>query len=166
MAAADIPSFRVQILGVSAPLPSLIRTSTNYPPANAKTLIHPKPAPTVNPLTTTNVPSLDSQATLQATSATTTQNTPTTTHHSELEMVVVGHIGQYRAMVMLGTTPAIESEPGPTPESAVRKLFLATAELLTNYIPAMGGHQRNIHGGGVYDEDLISGKLSEVIKKS
>ncbi|KAF2478841.1 hypothetical protein BDY17DRAFT_314083 [Neohortaea acidophila] len=165
MAATDIPALRIQILGMSSPLPPLICTSANYAPANAKTLIHPKPAPTANPLTTTTVPSLDCQATLQATSAATAQNTPTTTHHPELEMVVVGHAGQYRALIMLGATPAIESEPCPTPESAVRKLFLATAELLTNYIPAMGGHQRNIHGGGVYDEDLISGKLVEVVKK-
>lgn len=59
---------------------------------------------------------------------------------------------KYIAAIMLGLKPAIEGDTAMTPEGGMRKLFLATCELLKNYIPKVGAHQRNIHGGGVYDE--------------
>jgi len=52
--------------------------------------------------------------------------------------------------------PAIETEPTPNAETALRKLFAATCELLKMYIPKVGSHQRNIHGGGVFDEVRIA----------
>ena len=60
---------------------------------------------------------------------------------------------------MVGLTPAIEGDAAPTPESAMRKLLNSTAEMLAMFIPKVGAHQRNIHGGGVFDEDLIAGEI-------
>lgn len=60
---------------------------------------------------------------------------------------------------MVGLTPAIEGSNAPTPESALRKLLSATAEMLCQFIPKLGAHQRVIHGGGMFDEDLIAGVI-------
>ena len=69
-----------------------------------------------------------------------------------MEVVVFGTTGEYIAAIMVGLIPAIEGEKALVPEAAMRKLFLATCELLKTYIPKVGDHQRNIHGGGVFDE--------------
>lgn len=61
--------------------------------------------------------------------------------------------------LVVGLTPAIEGDSAAAPESAMRKLLTSTAEMLACYIPKVGAHQRNIHGGGVFDEDLISGEI-------
>ena len=66
---------------------------------------------------------------------------------------------------MAGLTPAIGGAQAPTPEAAMRKLFVATAELLNTYIPKVGAHQRNIHGGGVFDEDLISVEIVQAAQR-
>lgn len=66
---------------------------------------------------------------------------------------------------MVGVKPAIEAASAGTPEGALRKLLLATTELLNMYMPKLGSHQRAIHGGGVFDEDLISPDLAEAQKK-
>ncbi|CAK3802942.1 Hypothetical predicted protein [Lecanosticta acicola] len=67
---------------------------------------------------------------------------------------------------MVGVTPAIEAGQAATPEGALRKLLLATAELLNQYMPKLGSHQRVIHGGGVFDEDVINPDLIEAQKKA
>ena len=77
--------------------------------------------------------------------------------YSDLDVVVFGEQlykqdSKFTAAVMVGLTPAIEGDPAPTPEAAMRKLFTSTCELLKMYIPKVGAHQRNIHGGGVFDE--------------
>ena len=69
-----------------------------------------------------------------------------------MDVVVFGAPGEYIAAIMVGLVPAIEGDKAPVPEAAMRKLFLATCELLKTYIPKVGAHQRNIHGGGVFDE--------------
>lgn len=69
-----------------------------------------------------------------------------------MDIVVFGPQGKYIAAIMVGLKPAIEGDQALNPEGAIRKLFLATCELLTVYIPKVGAHQRNIHGGGVFDE--------------
>jgi hypothetical protein len=74
--------------------------------------------------------------------------------------------GAYTGAVMLGTTPAIESAEATTPAAALHKLLLTTCELLNNFIPKLGAHQRNVHGGGVFDEDLISVELEEAQKRA
>lgn len=66
---------------------------------------------------------------------------------------------RYIAALMVGLTPAIEGGEGGSPEAALRKLLVATTEILKEYIPKVGAHQRNIHGGGVFDEDMISAEL-------
>lgn len=60
---------------------------------------------------------------------------------------------------MVGLTPAIEGASTSTPEGAIRKLFTATAEMLAEFIPKLGAHQRVIHGGGAFDEDLVAGDI-------
>jgi hypothetical protein len=75
------------------------------------------------------------------------------------EKYTVGSPEKYTAAIMLGLKPAIEGDTAPSPEGAMRKLFLATCELLKNYIPKVGAHQRNIHGGGVYDDVSDPGVL-------
>ena len=67
---------------------------------------------------------------------------------------------------MVGLIPAIEGDKAPSPEAAIRKLLVATSELLNQYIPKVGAHQRNIHGGGVFDEDLISAEIQEAQKRT
>jgi hypothetical protein len=73
-----------------------------------------------------------------------------------MDVVVFGAPGEYVAAIMVGLAPAIEGDKAPGPEAAMRKLFLATCELLKTYIPKVGDHQRNIHGGGVFDEVSVS----------
>ena len=76
-------------------------------------------------------------------------------HYCDLDIVIFGTAGsspEFTAAVMVGLTPAIEGDKGVTPEGALRKLLVSTCELLKTYIPKVGAHQRNIHGGGVYDE--------------
>ncbi|KAK5109255.1 hypothetical protein LTR62_007237 [Meristemomyces frigidus] len=89
---------------------------------------------------------------------------PTTARQTNIDVVVFGSSGSFVAAVMLGTTPAIEGPEAATPDLATRKLLLASCELLTQYIPKLGAHQRNIHGGGVFDEDLVSAVLIEAQK--
>lgn len=61
---------------------------------------------------------------------------------------------------MVGLTPAIESGTANTPEGAVRRLLLATADMLGQFIPKLGAHQRAIHGNnGSFDEDLVVGEI-------
>lgn len=69
-----------------------------------------------------------------------------------MDVIVFGAPGEYVAAIMVGLVPAIEGDKALVPEAAMRKLFLATCELLKTYIPKVGDHQRNIHGGGVFDE--------------
>lgn len=66
---------------------------------------------------------------------------------------------------MAGITPVIEGGQPPTPEAAMRKLLVATAALLNTYIPKVGAHQRKIHGGGVFDEDLISLEIVQAAQR-
>ncbi|GIZ37072.1 hypothetical protein CKM354_000053500 [Cercospora kikuchii] len=107
--------------------------------ANAKMLL--------KPATARNIAPVDTSATLVETDA-----------HSPLDVVIFGN-NEYTAAVMKGLTPAIEGETAPTPELAMRKLLIATCELLQMFMPKVGSHQRNIHGGGVFDESLISSDL-------
>jgi len=84
------------------------------------------------------------------------------TRHGEIDVVVFGEGSTYIAAVMIGSIPAIEGADGSNPAAAMSKLLTATCELLKTYIPKVGAHQRNIHGGGVFDDDLIR----DDIKKS
>ncbi|KAK3698385.1 hypothetical protein LTR37_016955 [Vermiconidia calcicola] len=86
-------------------------------------------------------------------------------YYGDLDVVVFGTAPNYIAAVMVGLTPAIEGEKAPNPEAAMVKLLSATCELLKMYIPKVGAHQRNIHGGGVFDEDMISAEVVEAQKK-
>ena len=94
------------------------------------------------------------------------QTTLLSTHYyyGDLDVVVFGHTNEFTAALMAGLRPAIEGDKAPTPEGAMRKLLIATAELLNTYIPKVGTHQRNIHGGGVFDEDMISPEIIEARK--
>ncbi|KAF2207781.1 hypothetical protein CERZMDRAFT_102046 [Cercospora zeae-maydis SCOH1-5] len=112
--------------------------------ANAKMLLKPAASPR-------QIASADTSATLVEHDG----QTP-------LDIVIFGS-NEYTAAVMKGLTPAIEGDPAPTPELALRKLLVATCELLQMFMPKVGSHQRNIHGGGVFDESLIS---SDLIKAS
>ena len=87
-------------------------------------------------------------------------------YYGDLDVVVFGTPSEYTAALMVGLTPDIEGDKANSPEGAMRKLFTATCELLKTYIPKVGTHQRNIHGGGVFDEDLISGEVVEAQKKA
>lgn len=84
----------------------------------------------------------------------------------EVDIVVFGESNNYTTAVMVGLTPAIEGAESNTPEKALRMLFLATCELLNGYVPKLLSHQRNIHGGGVFDEDVISADIIEAERKS
>jgi len=55
--------------------------------------------------------------------------------------------------------PAIESTECANPEAAIRKLLLTSCEMLNSFAPRMGGHQRAIHGGGVFNDDFINEDL-------
>lgn len=70
-------------------------------------------------------------------------------------IVVFGTAGTFTAAVMMGPAPAIEGGAGVTPEVALRKLLLTTAEVLDMYMPKVGAHSRNVHGGGIFDVDLL-----------
>ncbi|KAK5163636.1 uncharacterized protein LTR77_010585 [Saxophila tyrrhenica] len=118
--------------------------------ANARLLLRPR-TPT-SPTLSGNT----SSATLVA--------PPTDT--GEIDIVVFGKATDFTAAAMVGLTPAIEGETARTADQALSKLFAATCELLQMYIPKVGSHQRNIHGGGVFDEDMISPKIQEAQKKS
>ncbi|KAK3617569.1 hypothetical protein LTR56_025185 [Elasticomyces elasticus] len=89
---------------------------------------------------------------------------PSTTHTAskptDLDVIVYGQTGSFTAAVMLGLTPAIQGPEANTPDSAMHKLLTATCELLNTFIPKLASHQRNIHGGGVFDDDLIRKELS------
>ncbi|KAK5118646.1 hypothetical protein LTR85_008111 [Meristemomyces frigidus] len=84
----------------------------------------------------------------------------------DLDVVVFGHSTQFTAAVMVGLTPAIEGTEEKTPELAMNKLFLATCELLKLYLPKALPHQRNIHGGGVFDDELIAKATIEALKNN
>ena len=73
-------------------------------------------------------------------------------YYGDLDVVVFGTSNNYMAALMVGLTPAIEGDPASSPDGALRKLLQSTCELLNTYIPKVGAHQRNIHGGGVFDE--------------
>ena len=84
----------------------------------------------------------------------------------EIEVVVFGTHPNFTGAIMVGLTPAIEGDASSSPEGALRRLLLATAELLAAFMPKVGSHQRNIHGGGVFDEDMVSPALIEALGKS
>lgn len=89
-------------------------------------------------------------------------STSTLTQHTEsIEVVVFSKNSGFVGAVMLGLKPAIEGDEGTTVEVALRKLMTATAEILSMYIPKVGSHQRNIHGGGIFDEDMITAEIKE-----
>ncbi|KAF2162041.1 hypothetical protein M409DRAFT_27421 [Zasmidium cellare ATCC 36951] len=105
----------------------------------------------------TKLPTLGSVATL-VTSSTTTTGTSTTSP-ANLEVVVYGDGSEFKAAVVCGIYPVIEGATGISPEGAMRKLLLSSSELLNTIMPKLGSHQRNIHGGGVVDEDFLSRDL-------
>ena len=87
--------------------------------------------------------------------------------------MVYGHSGAYTATVLVGVKPAISKKPitthhilaltvhteGPAAahiDKALAGLLSATCELLNAYAPKVLPHQRSIHGGGAFDEDMIS----------
>jgi hypothetical protein len=109
---------------------------------------------------------MHSNATLINPSTTTTASAqPPARGSTKLEIVIFG-LADYTAAVMVGITPSIEGASGTTPEAALRKLLLATCELLHGFMPKVGAHQRNIHNGGVFDEDTISTELMDAQRKS
>ncbi|KAI5357995.1 hypothetical protein Slin15195_G063250 [Septoria linicola] len=110
--------------------------------ANAKMLLKP----TARAVST--LPSIDTSTTLVEGGGS-----------SAMDIVIFGSDSSYTAAVMQGLKPAIEGDSAPTPEVAMRKLLTATCELLKMYMPKVGDHKRNIHGGGVFDEDLIAAEL-------
>ena len=67
---------------------------------------------------------------------------------------------------MVGITPVIEGGTSTTPEAAMRKLLLATSELLNEVMPKLGAHQRAIHGGGGVDTDFLNQDLIDAQKKA
>ena len=76
------------------------------------------------------------------------------------DIVLFGSDKEYTAAVMVGLTPAIESGTANTPEGALRRLLLATCDMLSMFIPKLGAHQRVIHGNnGDFDEDLVAGEV-------
>ncbi|EMC96527.1 hypothetical protein BAUCODRAFT_24286 [Baudoinia panamericana UAMH 10762] len=101
-----------------------------------------------------------------------------------LNVVVFGTNAAYTGAVVIGLRPAIEGPECSTPHLALARLLTTTCELLAryvgpqnlrravsliierSYVPKLSAHQRNIHGGGVFDEDLISPELVEVQKSS
>lgn len=83
-----------------------------------------------------------------------------------IDVVIYGDGNKFHGAVMLGLTPAISGGDGTTPEMALRKLFLAVTETLKLFIPKVGIHQRNIHGGGVFDDDLITKDIKAAHDKS
>ncbi|KAK4505906.1 hypothetical protein PRZ48_003871 [Zasmidium cellare] len=106
--------------------------------------------------TGSKLPTLGSVATL-VTSSTTTGSSAT--RPDNLEVVVFGDGNEFKAAVVSGIQPVIEGATASAPEGAVRKLLMSTCELLNTIMPKLGSHQRNIHGGGVVDEDFLSRDL-------
>nr|OQO24942.1 hypothetical protein B0A51_09079 [Rachicladosporium sp. CCFEE 5018] len=94
-------------------------------------------------------------STFTANSSTTLMTSP-----GETAVVVFGQ-DKYIAAVMVGLTPAIESIECATPELAMRKLFTTVCEVLALHIPKLGIHQRAVHGGGCFDDDLIVESLKK-----
>lgn len=82
-------------------------------------------------------------------------------HHDKIHIIIFGEGKAFTAAVMAGLTPAIEGEEASTPEAAMRKLMLTTCEMLKGYVPKVGAHQRVVHGGGVFDEDLITAEIKK-----
>jgi len=115
-----------------------------------------KPATTPTPTLNNFLSKAESQSTLVS-------NHP---YYGDLDVVVFGQTGRYVAALMAGLIPAIEAEPAPSVEAAMRKLMSSTAEMLHTFIPKIGSHQRNIHGGGVFNESLLSPELLEAQKNS
>ncbi|SMQ48104.1 unnamed protein product [Zymoseptoria tritici ST99CH_1A5] len=134
--------------------------------ANARLMVKPlDAAPPSQPTHGCLVPSMHSAATLTNPNTTTSPAQMPAIGSSKLEVVIFGHT-EYTAAIMVGITPAIEGASGATPEAALRKLLLATCELLHGFMPKVGAHQRNIHNGGVFDEDTICVELMEAQRKS
>jgi hypothetical protein len=174
---ADLTGLRAQILGKTSR--SLVKHNhdADYRSANAQLMVV-RPAGSPPPAT---LPSLNSIATMVSPSNTSSINTP---RNDKIDVVVFGAGNEFIAAIMLGITPAVEGASGTTPEAALRKLLLATCELLDSFMPKVsfavstatlqmltvhpqvGSHQRNIHGGGVFDEDTISIELMQAQKKS
>jgi len=44
-------------------------------------------------------------------------------------------------------------------DMALRKLLTVICQLLMRYAPKFFTRQHPVHGGGVFDEDMISGKV-------
>ena len=110
----------------------------------------------LKPATISGTPSIGSQNTLIV---------PSNGCYGDLDVVVFGTGNNHTAALMVGLTPAIEGAEATTPEIAMRKLMISTCELLKSYIPKVGAHQRAIHGGGVFDEDMISSEIVDAQKK-
>ncbi|KAK6414581.1 hypothetical protein LTR95_017706 [Oleoguttula sp. CCFEE 5521] len=87
-------------------------------------------------------------------------STTLTSGPREVAVVVFGQ-DKYIAAVMVGLTPAIESIECATPELAMWKLFTTVCEVLALHIPKLGVHQRAVHGGGCFDDDLIVESLKK-----
>ncbi|KAF7194068.1 hypothetical protein HII31_04589 [Pseudocercospora fuligena] len=104
-----------------------------------------------------NLPSSDTSATLVG-------GEPV--NSSDIDIVIFSDNGKYTAAIMVRMTPAVEGPQCPTPEASLLKLLNATCELLNAHMPKLGSHQRNIYGGGVYDEDFISSELIEAQTRS
>lgn len=92
--------------------------------ANARLMLRPSPG-TATPAS--HVDSNTSQSTLVPPS-----NAAFT---GDIDVVVFGPPARFKAAVMVGLIPAIESEVSATPEGALRKLLESTCELLAKYIP-------------------------------
>ncbi|EME47088.1 hypothetical protein DOTSEDRAFT_20897 [Dothistroma septosporum NZE10] len=126
--------------------------------ANAKLMIHPSTISTYAAAdSNTRLPSQQSSATLVA-----SPYPPA----GDLDIVIFGDGSSYTAALMVGITPVIEGGTSTTPEAAMRKLLLATSELLNDVMPKLGAHQRTIHGGGGVDTDYLNRDLIDAQKKA
>lgn len=99
--------------------------------ANAQMMVC-RPAGSPPPVT---LPSINSIATMVSPSNSSSICTP---KNDKLDVVVFGLGQEFTAAIMLGITPAIEGASGNTPEAALRKLLLATCELLDGFMPKVG----------------------------
>lgn len=85
---------------------------------------------------------------------------------ADLDVVIFGKSASFTAAVLVRNAPALEGAADKTPESALRQLLLASAEVLEQYIPKLAGHQRTIHdAGGIFDEDMVALPLMEAKNK-
>ncbi|KAK4631852.1 hypothetical protein CLAFUW4_02690 [Fulvia fulva] len=127
--------------------------------ANAKLMIHPSTISNTaaGALPNTRLPSRQSSTTLVA---------PSYPPSGELDILVFGDGSTYTSAIMVGITPVIEGGTSTTPEAAMRKLLLATSELLNEVMPELGAHQRAIHGGGGVDTDFLNQDLLDAQKKA